>query len=92
MKKWQDTVLTSEQLWAINDAMPPEAKYGEVFEAVAETQAKATWDAAIQEVQEQLRHHWVEYDTASAPKWVRVILSGTQQDIEALLGKPKEIK
>ena len=38
-------------------------------------------------VVEFLREHWTEYDTTEAPNWVRAVISGTQQDIENILGK-----
>jgi len=47
---WEDTVLSPEQLRAINDDMPMEAKYGNVFLEIAEQQAKETWDKAVREV------------------------------------------
>ncbi len=31
-------LLTKEEMTAINDAMPPEAKYGEVFAAIADAE------------------------------------------------------
>uniref|UniRef100_A0A6M3JHZ1 Uncharacterized protein n=1 Tax=viral metagenome TaxID=1070528 RepID=A0A6M3JHZ1_9ZZZZ len=32
------TVLSNEEMRAINNAMPPEAKYGDVFKAIAQAQ------------------------------------------------------
>jgi len=41
-----------------------------------------------EEIRNGLRQHWTEYNTTKAPGWVRVTLSGTQGDIERLLGEP----
>lgn len=39
----KNTVMSPEQrLKIINDNMPPEAKYGDVFQAIAEAQARTT--------------------------------------------------
>ena len=38
-------LLSPEEMKAINDAMPGEAKYGDVFEAIAEAQAKISFQA-----------------------------------------------
>ena len=40
--KASDTVMSPEQLRAINDDMPPTAKYGEVFKEIAKVQAEIT--------------------------------------------------
>jgi len=41
-----DGLLTGEEMKAINDSMPPEAKYGDVFSAIAKAQlAKGSPDA-----------------------------------------------
>ena len=46
----KDTVMSMEQRRAINDAMPSTAKYGEVFEAIAETQAELSFKAGYEAV------------------------------------------
>ena len=46
---YKETVMSDEQLKRINDAMPSDAKYGEVFKAIAEAQANLTWDIAVKE-------------------------------------------
>ncbi len=51
----KDTVLTTKQLSEINSAMPSEAKYGEVFEFIAEKQAEISFKAG----QESEKAHWV---------------------------------
>ena len=40
---WKDTVMNKEQLSKINDAMPSNAKYGEVFKAIADKQAEISF-------------------------------------------------
>lgn len=35
------SLLTKAEMQAINDAQPPEAKYGDVFEAIAQAQIQA---------------------------------------------------
>lgn len=54
--------------------------------------AKAVLDAGYRPIpegiREALRGHWTGYDTSEAPAWVKATLSGTQEDIENLLGKP----
>ena len=47
---YRDTVLSPEELKAINNSMPSTAKYGEVFEVIADKQAETTWRRAIKEV------------------------------------------
>jgi len=52
-------IMNQGELRAINDAMPPEAKYGDVFKAIAEKQDaisfKAGQDSRLKEVKE-----WIE--------------------------------
>jgi len=38
MKEENNLLLTADERRAINDAMPPEARYGDVFEAIAKAQ------------------------------------------------------
>jgi len=56
---WEDTVMSKEILSELNSNMPPEAKYGEVFEVIARTQTNITGDiaykAGIKEVVEWLQ-------------------------------------
>ena len=42
--------------------------------------------AVAEEIKKELREHWTEYNTTKAPDWVRATISGTQEDIERLLG------
>jgi hypothetical protein len=51
-KTWEETVMIKKELSKINDAMPSEAKYGDVFLAIANKQAKLTWKAREPEIEE----------------------------------------
>ena len=42
-------LLTKEERTAINDAMPPDAKYGDVFEAIAKAQKDLTYPEAFED-------------------------------------------
>ncbi len=79
VKTWEETVLTKEQLRAINDAMPSEAKYGDVHTAIAEAQAKIAFEAGresrdheiaeakrtgMREVVEWVEHSGIPYQSA----------------------------
>lgn len=43
---YKETVIKPKELKRINDAMPSDAKYGDVFEAIANNQAEITWPIA----------------------------------------------
>jgi len=43
----EDTVMSMKQLAEINSNMPPEAKYGEVFEVIADKQAEISFKAGF---------------------------------------------
>ena len=45
-----DTRMSPEELKAINDAMPSEAKYGEVFKVIAEKQAEISFKAGVRKI------------------------------------------
>jgi len=45
---WKETVMNKDSLMAMNNAMPSEAKYGDVFEGIAERQAQITGDIAYE--------------------------------------------
>ena len=45
----KDTVMQRVELKAINDAMPSDAKYGDVFEAIAKKQAEISFKAGKRE-------------------------------------------
>ncbi len=45
--KAEDTVLSKKQLSEINNNMPAEAKYGEVFEAIAQAQAEISFKVGV---------------------------------------------
>lgn len=51
----KETVLTMKQLSELNSAMPSTAKYGEVFEFIAEKQAEISFKAGRQEVVEWVK-------------------------------------
>jgi len=44
-------------------------------------------EAERERIKRELREHWTGYNTVEAPNWVTATLSGTQEDIEKLLGK-----
>ncbi len=48
----KDTVMKKEELTRINNNMPSEAKYGDVFEAIAERQAEISVKAGRRDVVE----------------------------------------
>lgn len=45
----KDTVMKIEKLAQLNSAMPPEAKYGEVFKVIAEEQAELSFKAGLEQ-------------------------------------------
>ena len=57
----KDTVMNKEKLKQINDAMPPEAKYGDVFETIAYNQAEISFplgeQQGIEKVVEWMEEH-----------------------------------
>ncbi|KKM98738.1 hypothetical protein LCGC14_1154840 [marine sediment metagenome] len=54
-KTWEDMVMSPEKRRAINDEMPSDAKYGDVFEAIAKAQAEITWKARDPEIKEAFK-------------------------------------
>lgn len=54
MIEFKDTVMGKEELVKLNDAMPSEAKYGDVFRSIAERQAEITSKAVKQEIGEAI--------------------------------------
>ena len=60
MVKAIDTVLTKEQMRAINDNMPGDAKYGEVFEAIAIAQAEITGEIMLKQGRKEVRDIIIE--------------------------------
>jgi len=64
MSNWENTVMSKAQLLEINNQMPSEAKYGEVFEVIAEKQAEITWDIARQGGRKEVVE-WIEENSAN---------------------------
>ena len=52
----KDTVMSMKQLLEINNQMPPEAKYGDVFQFIAERQAEISFKTGIKEVLEAIHY------------------------------------
>ncbi len=54
--KAEETVMSKEELTKLNNAMPAEAKYGDVFKAIAEAQAEISFKAGQEEERRGLNY------------------------------------
>ncbi len=55
--KAKNTVMSRNELSKINNAMPPEAKYGDVFQAIAQAQFEITLSAGCKQIGQWLVDH-----------------------------------